>query len=148
MQGFAGLYNHFDMINQELKLFDSKMHEFLESKGVEIQMIALEPIMSLFFNLIPLELTDKHLNAFFEHGWPYLYKLFLQFLMHNKNKIYQCEDQYEILSIFKDYYHSRSQKPKSYSDKLLNLVTLSKLNLGKLELNWKNLIEKACKSMQ
>lgn len=56
------------------------MHQFLEEKGIEMQMIVLEPIMSLFLNIVPLDLSHKHFTGFFEQGWNYFYKLFMVFL--------------------------------------------------------------------
>lgn len=144
IEGLEGLYNRCDTIDNIIKIKDPKMYAFLKEKEVQIQMIAIEPIMSLFWNLVPLELSHLHFNGFFEQGWVYFYKLFLEFLRQISSQIYACEDMYEILKIFKDYYHKRVQDLKSHNQRCSERQSLDSSSIPLWELNWKEMIENAC----
>ena len=145
VEGFEGMYQRCNKIAEMLKLYDEKMYEFMEIHCVDIQMIALEAIMSLFFNMVPLEKSQKHLSAFFENGWNYFYALFLQFIKQISSEIYKCKDQYEILSIFKDHYHNRSPDPTSLESKMLSWTTLAPFLNQKPKFNWDVMISQAVK---
>jgi hypothetical protein len=55
IQGFAGYFQHSKMLEDYLEFQNYDLMETLHQKGVQMDMISLDPIMGLFTNIIPLE---------------------------------------------------------------------------------------------
>mmetsp|Transcript_20112 Transcript_20112/g.17810 ORF Transcript_20112/g.17810 Transcript_20112/m.17810 type:complete len:110 (+) Transcript_20112:464-793(+) len=88
VHGLEGLYERADNISELVKESNTELSSFLSENNITLEMIALEPIMSLFCNLIPLKLSDLHFSAFFKNGWTYFNNLFLKFLEEISPQLY------------------------------------------------------------
>jgi hypothetical protein len=42
--------------------------------------------------MVPLELTNEYLSAFFKKGWPVVYKVAIELLRHYEDKLLSLKD--------------------------------------------------------
>ncbi|CAI2361191.1 unnamed protein product [Moneuplotes crassus] len=139
LNGLEGFYERAQSISELAKVEIPEIHAFL----VTFEMITLEPVMSLFCNMISLEESKHHLEEFFKRGWKYFNCLFINFLECNSAQIFMCEDQCDILSLFKDYYHCRGGRQSTWSQRiaLQNKSTADSYSI--CDVDWEKLCRKS-----
>ena len=59
------------------------------------------PVISIFLNYLPLEISDVYLDMFFKYGWQALYQTAIEVLRYYKNDILQLYDPSDIMALIK-----------------------------------------------
>jgi len=84
------------------------LYKFLIRKGVEIEIIIVEWVFSLFSSVIPIELQMQFYFGFFAEGWNFFYKMCISVILNldiEKNDEIEAEDIYLVLK-FKKHEHN------------------------------------------
>lgn len=105
------------------KKFDS-LYKCLIKKGVEIDIIIVEWVFSLFSSVIPIELQMQFYFGFFAEGWSFFYKMCICVILTldiEKNEEIEADEIYLVLKFGK---HENNYEKNRYTI-------------------WKNVIEKA-----
>ena len=73
--GMPGLAYHMKLFERLGREHIGDLFKHLDKNYVDVDLFCSEWLISIFLNMIPLELTGIYLDLFFENGWPTLYKL-------------------------------------------------------------------------
>lgn len=101
--GLHGVYKHNSTLEALIKEHMPKLFEHLERAGVMPEMFASGWLLTLYFNSIPLSVSDKFLTNFFEDGWAFYYRFTITYLKALESKIlsYDETENGEILELIK-----------------------------------------------
>ncbi len=89
------------------KIIENKyenLHNFLMKKEVEIEIIIVEWVFSLFSSVIPIELQMQFYFGFFADGWNFFYKMCISVIWTldiEKNEDIEADEIYLILKFGK-----------------------------------------------
>lgn len=105
--GLKGLYMKADMFFAHLRTFNPKLATHLHRlEGFEASMAIMEPMMSLFLNIIPLSLSADFLSKFFDEGWSFFYKFSLALFDDLTPSLLECPTSIDALTVLKNVYNS------------------------------------------
>lgn len=75
LPGMPGFYTHNNLLEKKFAELLPDLYSHFEKHDVQLSYVSTDWLLSLFLNFLPIDLTGKFLNAFFEKGWEVFYKV-------------------------------------------------------------------------
>jgi len=72
---------------------------------VNLAILVIEPMMSLYLNVLPLSLSGEFLTQFFKEGWNWFYKFTLVIFNEQSDLLLKTREEMEVIRILKDVYN-------------------------------------------
>jgi hypothetical protein len=102
IKGFPGLEKHTKNVENILKEKYNELYKILNTLDVNIKIIMIEWLYSLFSSLIPLDLQINFYNGFFAQGWKFFYKMCISMFLNLKGTFNEAADVYIALKFGKN----------------------------------------------
>lgn len=99
--GFPGLTYHNDILENLIKVHLSVLAAHFDKLEVTVNLFSTEWIMSIFLSCIPIELTNKYLDLFFESGWSIMYGVAIEVLRYFQSDLLSKKDPGDVIGQIK-----------------------------------------------
>lgn len=126
--GLPGLEIHSKILEDCLNKNYSSIYKGLMKKGVEIHIIIVEWVFSLFSSVIPIELQMEFYFGFFAEGWNFFYKMCIAVIMTldiGKKENIDADDIYLTLKFGKYEENYEKNKHKIWKSIINNAFQLN-----------------------
>ena len=103
--GLPGLSYHANKLNEILKLKLNEAYFIFKNNNIQLKIIIVEWIFSLFSSIIPLEVQINFYEGFFAEGWDFFYKMCLSIMIYyniSSRDFHDSDDVYLALKMEKD----------------------------------------------
>ena len=108
-KGFTGLDLHSQTVELILKKNYIKIYEAFNTLKINIKILMVEWLYSLFSSLIPLELQINFYYGFFSQGWDFFYKMCISCFLNLQGSFKSAEEVYIALKFGKNDDNNQKQ---------------------------------------
>ena len=108
-KGFPGLELHTKNVEMILKKKYNNIYNAFNTLKINIQILMVEWLYSLFSSLIPLELQINFYYGFFSNGWDFFYKMCISCFLNLKGSFKSAEDVYIAVKFGKNEDNNQSK---------------------------------------